>query len=139
MRYIALLLLVLALAAFGFLHRTQAPHYSLATIERAETSEARERGLSGRSDIPLDYGMLFVFAEKGEYAFWMKDMLVSIDIIWLADDGTIIGIEHAVAPETYPESFHAPEPLRYVLETRAGTAEQKGWKSGTMLSLPLTR
>ncbi|MCI0597492.1 DUF192 domain-containing protein [Candidatus Parcubacteria bacterium] len=111
--------------------------YSLTTIELADTTEKRVQGLSGREDVPEDYGMLFVFDTKGEYEFWMKDMLVSIDLIWLSDDGTIVGVEDSVFPETYPKLFAPPEPVRYVLETRAGLARAKGWEVGATLSLPL--
>ncbi len=110
---------------------------SLATIEIADSSEERMQGLSGRKEIPNDYGMLFIFPEKGSYGFWMKDMLVAIDILWLSDDGVIIGSESAVSPDTYPKTFHPPQPVRFVLEIRGGLAKEKGWEVGTHLSLPL--
>lgn len=105
-------------------------------FELADTPAEREQGLSGRTEIPEDYGMLFVFEEKGLPGFWMKDMLVPIDIIWLADDGTILGIERSVSPSTYPAVFYAPEPVQLVLETRAGHAREAGWDTGTRISLP---
>jgi uncharacterized membrane protein (UPF0127 family) len=95
------------------------------------------KGLGGRSDVPHDYGMLFVFKTDGRYGFWMKDMLVPIDIIWLSDNGTILGIEDSVAPSTYPTVFYPTQPVRYVLETRAGEARRLGWEVGTSLTLPL--
>src|SRR3989338_5701660 len=49
----------------------------------ADTPESRERGLSGRDGLASDEGMLFVFQNDGYHTFWMKDMLFSIDIIWL--------------------------------------------------------
>lgn len=109
---------------------------SLSTIERVTTETARAQGLSGRTNIPSDYGMLFVFPHAGTYSFWMKDMQVPIDIIWLSDTYEIIGIEDSVAPDTYPVAFTPPTPVRYVLETRAGEARARGWGIGTQLSLP---
>lgn len=141
LRRYALLLLLLAMlgavayGAYAALSR-HAP-YSLAHIDIAETPAAQAKGLGGRADIPADYGMLFIFPTTGEYAFWMKDMLVPIDIIWLSDTGTIIGVEPSVAPSTYPEAFRPPAPVRYVLETKAGNAAAHGWKAGTALRLPL--
>lgn len=67
----------------------------------------------------------------------MKDMLVPIDIIWLSDEGAILGIEEAVTPESYPDVFYPPSPVRYVLETRAGEARRMGWEAGTTIILPL--
>lgn len=110
------------------------------TFEVVATPGLRQQGLSGRSEVPPDYGMLFVFPAKDRHSFWMKDMRVPIDIIWLSDTGTgtgtIVGIEEAVSPSTYPMTFMAPVLVRYVLETRAGEAGRRGWGIGTTISLP---
>lgn len=97
------------------------------------------KGLSGRATIPPNYGMLFVFAEKDKHGFWMKDMLASIDIIWISDEKVVLGVEEAVSPDSYAEGtvFYPPEPVRYVLETRAGEAARLGLSPGTTVNLPL--
>lgn len=97
----------------------------------------QERGLGGRTNIPANYGMLFVFPKDGNYGFWMKDMLAPIDIIWLSDSGTILGIEDSVAPSTYPSVFYPPHPVRYVLETRAGEARTHDWYNRISVPIPL--
>lgn len=106
-----------------------------ATIELADTPEKRTQGLSGRELIPDDYGMLFIFTEDGYHRFWMKEMLVPIDIIWTSEAGTIVYIEHSASPTTYPDTFGPSRPARYVLETRAGYARESGWEVGTLLDL----
>lgn len=105
-------------------------------FEIADTEELRSKGLSGRADIPEDYGMLFVYDTDVIPSFWMKDMLVSIDIIWLSKDGEIIGILGNVSPDTFPETFSPETAIRYVLETRAGEAKRQGWEAGTRIWLP---
>ncbi len=105
-------------------------------FEIADTPQTQRKGLGGRTPIPDDYGMLFVFPEKGRYGIWMKDMVEPIDIIWLNDDGSIILINHSVSPSTYPEIFYPPVPVTYVLETRAGYALDHGWEVGTKVALP---
>ena len=115
----------------------QAAETSSFDFEVVASPEAREQGLSGRADVPHGYGMLFVFDQPGNYGFWMKDMLVPIDIIWLNGDGTIVGIEDSVSPSTYPAPFFPPSPVKLVLETRAGEAKAQGWSVGTKLRLPL--
>lgn len=105
-------------------------------IEYARTPEAQAQGLSGRAQIPPDYGMLFVFPAAGRYGFWMKDMLVPIDIIWIREDGVIVGREDSVSPDTYPKIFTPPEPVRAVLEVRAGESRKLGYEVGTKLALP---
>ena len=107
------------------------------TIEIVDTPASEAQGLSGRVNVPHDYGMLFVFPDDEAYGFWMKDMLVPLDMIWLSDKGEIVGIEDSVTPESYPHVFYPPEPVRYVLETRAGEARAQGWTVGTPLGLPV--
>lgn len=127
-------IIVLVLGAYLFFPKAPVLE-TLSQIEVVDTPEARSLGLSGRTTLPEDYGMLFVFPEADRYGFWMKDMLVPIDIIWLSDTGEIVGIEASVAPETYPQEFKSPAPVRHVLETRAGLANERGWQVGTVLNV----
>ena len=106
-------------------------------FEVVNSPELHEKGLSGRESIPQNYGMLFVFPTPDQYGFWMKGMLTSIDIIWLSDNGTILGIEDTVSPNTYPQGFYPPESVIYVLETRAGEARRQRWEVGSRIPLPL--
>jgi uncharacterized membrane protein (UPF0127 family) len=107
------------------------------TFEVVADQAAQEKGLGGRANITNNYGMLFVFPTDGNYGFWMKDMLASIDMVWISGDGSIASITPSVAPDTYPTVFYPPTPIRYVLETQAGFAMKKGWKIGTKIALPL--
>ena len=104
-------------------------------IEYATTEAARERGLGGRADIPSGYGMLFVFPKDGSYGFWMKDMLVPIDMFWLNDKGQVVSIAENVATSSYPNVFYPTVPARYVLETSAGFANAHNIATGTPLLL----
>ncbi len=104
-------------------------------IEVASTSEAQARGLSGRARIPGDYGMFFVFQKDGMYGFWMKDMLVPIDIFWLDDKGQVISIAENVATSSYPNVFYPNAQARYVLETVAGFARAHNITTSTKLML----
>jgi uncharacterized membrane protein (UPF0127 family) len=105
------------------------------SYEIVTTPEAQAQGLGGRSSIPDNYGMLFVFPADGSPGFWMKDMLVPIDMIWLTDNGTIASITPSVATSTYPTVFYPPTPIKYVLETRAGFAQERNWTVGTQIPL----
>ncbi len=101
----------------------------------SDTSESRARGLGGRERIAGDEGMLFVFPANGRYAFWMKDMRFSIDILWIASDGAIVDIEQSVRPESYPHSFVPQRDARYVLELPAGYARVHKLAIGDRISL----
>ena len=96
----------------------------------------QERGLGGRTALPENYAMLFAFDESDKYGFWMKDMLIPIDIIWVTETGTVVAVDAKVSPATYPKAFYPPVPVKYVVETRAGLASVKGWKIGSHISLP---
>lgn len=147
---IAIASIVIALAAIGSLYFVFAKESSFEESSRvfeaapdapfrfeiADSQEERVQGLSGRREVPANYGLLFVFEELGSPGFWMKDMHVSIDIIWLSEDGTILGIEEAVSPRTYPEAFYPPVPVKLVLETRAYEARAQGWEVGSRVPLP---
>jgi uncharacterized protein len=104
-------------------------------IEYATTSEARERGLGGRTEIQKDYGMLFVFPKDGLHGFWMKDTLVPLDIFWLDAQGHVVSIAAGVVTSSYPHVFYPTEPARYVLETAAGFARAHQVIIGTPLIL----
>lgn len=140
--YARILILGVMLGGALYAYKTSAPALQRVdfggvslSIEVAATPEARERGLGGRASIPDDYGMLFAFAEDGIYGFWMKDMLVPIDIFWLDDKGQVVSIAASVATSSYPRVFYPSVPARYVLETMAGFAETHGVATGTPLSL----
>ena len=104
-------------------------------IDVADTVATREQGLSGRADLSEDEGMLFVFPEDGSYGFWMKDMLFSIDIVWISQEGDIVDITSRVSPDTYPEAFFPQKPVRYVLELSAGFVERHDVQIGDKTTL----
>ena len=104
-------------------------------LEYATTTAAQKRGLSGRAEVPGDYGMLFVFNTANRYGFWMKDMLAPIDIFWLDDSLKVVAVSSDLDPATYPDVFYPPIPVRYVLETAAGFARAHSIATGTPLVL----
>ena len=103
-------------------------------VEVVETQEEREKGLSGRSELPEGEGMLFVFDEPGLYSFHMKDMEFAIDIIWMDESKRVVGIMRDVSPDTYPQVFTPDSMSRYVLEVPSGFSEEHGVSRGMMAS-----
>lgn len=102
--------------------------------EVADNDANRQIGLSGRTCIPANTAMLFVFDEPAKYAFWMKDMRFAIDIVWLDADKKVVHIEQDVSPETYPKTFTSSEPALYVLELRSGRAVELGLQRGSTVT-----
>lgn len=89
-------------------------------LETVSSSKAIMKGLSGRSSLQRDQGMLFVFEKPGKYCFWMKDMNFPIDIIWINESKKVVTVKENVKPESYPDSFCPSESARYVIEVNAG-------------------
>ena len=94
------------------------------TADIAETHAQRVQGLSGRVSLEEDEGMFFIFEKDDSHGIWMKDMLMSIDIIWIDKDFIVVHFEKNVSPDTYPKSFTSPVDARYVLEVPAGFIER---------------
>ena len=100
-------------------------------VETAETIFQKTKGLSNRKTFPKNHAMLFTFLEPGKNGFWMKDMYVSIDIVWLDEHKKVIHVEEKVAPDTFPQVFGNDKDSKYVLEFDEGTAEKIGIKIGS--------
>lgn len=103
-------------------------------VELARTENERSRGLMHRRSLGADNGMLFVFDEEADHAFWMRNTLISLDIIFISSDGTVVGI----VPNARPQS-DTPRAVgrksRYVLEVNGGWCAQHGVRSGDRVEL----
>ena len=93
------------------------------------------KGLSEREKMADNEGMLFVFTKSAVQRFWMKDMFFPIDIIWLDENLTVLGVSENAEPKSYALglTFSSIIPARYVLEINAGQAKNLGVKKGTSL------
>ena len=100
----------------------------------ADTPALQALGLGNRDGLQSSEGMLFVFNVDKEYAFWMKDMRFSIDMVWISAAGNIVYLEQNVSPATYPQDFVPTSPARYVLELPAGYALSHGFKVGDIVT-----
>ena len=103
--------------------------------EVARSDRAKARGLGKRQNLPTQKGMLFPFVEPGLYEFWMKDMRISIDIVWI-HSGKIVDISHGVPPPAVgqdPARIRPPVPVDTVLEVAGGMATQ--WKPGDAVTI----
>jgi uncharacterized membrane protein (UPF0127 family) len=103
--------------------------------------DAFYRGLGGRESLPDDRGMLFVFPDSGRHAFWMKDMLIPIDIIWVSAEGQVVDVQTAQpepgVPDPQLRRYNPSGEAKYVLEVRAGLAAEKGVEVGDKAQIEL--
>jgi uncharacterized protein len=88
-----------------------------------------------RTQLADDRGMLFVFERERRLAFWMKNTCIALDMIFVAADGVIVGIEENVP--TLNENTYSPGcPAKYVIEVNAGWARKRGVRAGQRVELP---
>ncbi len=98
---------------------------SCLKVEIAQSASELERGLQYRRSLDKDAGMLFIFPQNVEAAFWMKNTLIPLDMFWLDQDKKVVYIEKSAAPclqEQCP-TYGPKEMVRYVLEANAGFAD----------------
>ena len=102
-------------------------------VDLALTPAEQNQGLSGRTSLNGDEGMLFIFDLPGKYAFWMKDMNFPIDMIWLGEDMKVVYIKKNALPKNYPETYQpgkADGDAKYVLEVVSGFSDKNNLKVG---------
>lgn len=101
-------------------------------VEIARTLKERSRGLQDRTRMDPGRGMLFVFPESGKHTFWMKDTLISLDMIWIDRYKRVATIMTDVPPcRTDQCPVYTPDRAgMYVLELNAGTSVKMGLKVG---------
>jgi uncharacterized membrane protein (UPF0127 family) len=102
------------------------------TVELATTPEEQQMGLSNRTSMPADHGMLFVFNQEAQWSFWMHEMNFPLDIIWFNGSKQVVFIEQDLPPCT-PQAcpiFTPSVNAMYVLEVNAGFVKTNGVSLG---------
>lgn len=101
----------------------------------AFSEEEKRKGLSGKSGLGENEGMLFVFEKPGKYGFWMKDMLFPIDIVWIKNK-KVVGWEENILPpspqtkESELKIYYPPQDVDLVLELPAKKSSSLNLKEG---------
>lgn len=117
------------------------PDETRIDVEVARTDEGRERGLMFRDALGDHEGMLFPFDVPRRYGFWMKDVRIALDIIWLDAAGRIVWMEPNAQPcagESCP-MYWPGKKASFVLEVAGGFVERHGVAIGdtVRITLPL--
>ena len=105
-------------------------------MELAVTPDQRAQGLSGRANLAIGTGMLFVYKNEVSPPFWMKEMRFPLDIVWIDARCRVADITHDVPPPAPDQALgdlptYAPSvPVQYVLEINAGEAMAAGLRRG---------
>ena len=101
-------------------------------VDIADTDLKRSRGLSGRKYLGDYEGMFFIFDSEVINPFWMKDMLIPLDILFIDSDNYIVDIREIQQPcvDSYCPSISSKESFQYVLEVNSGFCEENRIEEG---------
>lgn len=99
----------------------------------AQTNAHRSQGLMFVEQLARDEGMLFLFERPQFASFWMKNTPLSLDIVFIGPDGTVVNVATHTRPHSL-EPIESVAPVTSVLELVAGTAERIGLAAGSQVS-----
>jgi len=107
-------------------------------VELAQTPAQQTQGLMFRKSLAPDKGMLFVFDKEGNYPFWMKNTLISLDMVWINQNNEVVFIEKSAQPcgnENLCPTINSNQNAKYVLEINGGTAKKTGLELGDKIGI----
>jgi len=112
----------------------------MLNVEIADDSEKIQRGLMYRDMLPENQGMLFIFDEERKYQFWMMNMKINLDMIWLDSNGKVVYIVEDAAPcidsaHTSQCTYNPDEPAKYVLELNSGFVKKHGINENSIMHI----
>ncbi len=99
------------------------------TVDVVDTNESRAKGLMFVEELAPDAGMLFDFKAERQVAFWMKNTLIPLDMLFIKADGTISNIHVNAIPHD-ETSIPSDGPVQYVLEIPGGRSAELGIEAG---------
>ena len=98
------------------------------TVDVAATPEQQQRGLMFVRSLAPNRGMIFPYDPPQPVAFWMKNTLIPLDMVFIRADGTIARISTATPLDETP--VPSGEAIAAVLEIRGGRAAELGVREG---------
>ena len=104
-------------------------------LEVAESPEARQCGLSKRTSLAPDQGMLFIFPRKMPVAFWMQDTGLALSIAFLDKTGRIVDIQTMASGQTNV-LYQSPGPVSYAVEVNRDWFSRHQVNVGDIVDIP---
>ncbi len=101
-------------------------------VEVAATMGERRRGLMGRSKLPDNQGMLFIFPSSGKKCFWMKDTEIPLTTAFIDSEGYILNMADMKAES---RDIHCSEGIAsYAIEVNVGLLQKWGVQPGDQVT-----
>lgn len=109
------------------------------SVEIADQPDQQQLGLMFRDAMPDQHGMLFIFKGDVPRSFWMKNVRITLDILYFDSSQILVSMHQDVPPCRSPQcpSYKSIKPARYVLELNGGIAAQLDVSLGDYLEFEL--
>jgi uncharacterized membrane protein (UPF0127 family) len=105
------------------------------TVEIADDEAERAEGLMFRESLGAAQGMLFIYDHPGSPSFWMKNTLISLDMLFITPEGQVQYVKAGAQPGDL-SPVNGGEGVIAVLEIRGGMAGALGIGPGDELRHP---
>lgn len=116
----------------SFISKEKGDTIRQVAIEIADNNADRAKGLMYRNTMPDTRAMLFIFEQESKRSFWMKNTLMSLDILYVNKNKEIVTIYKHTQP--YSEnSIPSFKEAMYVVETIAGFCDKYQIKEGDLI------
>ncbi len=113
----------------GFIKQESQDTLLIIDIEIADSPEERTQGYMYRSSMPDSAGMLFIFEKPTEQTFWMKNMKISLDLLYIDENKKIVTLYKHQRP--YSENpIPSMKNAQYVLEVNGGFVDKHQIEEG---------
>ncbi len=101
-------------------------------LEIADDEISRSRGLMFVDDLEDNKGMMFFFEDEDIRYFWMKNVLISLDMLFVSSDLEIVGILENVPPckNENCDTYSIDYPSKYVIEVNGGWVDENNVEVG---------
>jgi uncharacterized protein len=104
-------------------------------VEVATTPGQLQQGLMYRRHLDPDAGMIFIFPDPEPTAFWMKNTLIPLDMLFVGADGRIVNIKQRAVPMSL-DPINSAGAVRAVIELNGGAAGRLGIRTGDRVVFP---
>ncbi len=104
-------------------------------VELAVSPQQQAQGLMYRPSLAADAGMLFIYRPAREVSMWMKNTVIPLDMLFIAEDGEIVKIVERAVPLSLT-TISSDRRVRAVLEINGGMANRLGIRPGDRVVHP---
>ena len=101
----------------------------------ADDEPHRQLGLMHVNELADDAGMLFIFPGAQPIAMWMKNTILSLDMVFVSAEGVVVNVAESTTPQSL-KTIESKGPVLGVIELKAGTAKRLHIGTGARVTHP---